>query len=434
MNVLPILVLCLSCLSIEAVAQTISIKSNQISGKILFLADASQLDTEPLLSDSVFANLDQLGKKLGYEVIQSEGMHLFDNLEDLRAFDLLVSSDGAIQHILDDKQRELFEAYLLGDASHDGGNFLRLGYRANPIKNEMDQSANWDWYQSLIKLEPMQSWASLDEWGEANLPSLRVEGIGVQTLGLIQAASSSKSLPHPYPGENLQGGKVYSTILGKQINDYSRDSNGKVQHPILMEQLEAAMAWMLGIKAHQPPQIQYLDFSAMSDLDKIVLSWETVWEEENDFFDVYRAIGTTSWQVLDQVKAIGNSPQPCRYEYWDLDVQPGGYYYRIKQVDEQKNIYFSDIVFVQLGQEKPIVSLYPNPVRETLHVSVALKEASDFSIQIEDRDGRMVTEQEVEAMMADQDSSIDLSHLSSGVYQVRLIAPEGEVLQTFIKY
>ena len=92
------------------------------------------------------------------------------------------------------------------------------------------------------------------------------------------------------------------------------------------------------------------------------------------------------------------------------------------------------MVVVQIGMDQPGIAIYPNPVRQTLFVSVSLDEMADFSIQVEDREGRMIQRREIEAAMADQASTLDLSHLVPGIYQLRLMVPEGDVIKTFIKY
>ncbi|MEM7367926.1 MAG: T9SS type A sorting domain-containing protein [Bacteroidota bacterium] len=388
--------------------------------------------------DSMHQTLERIGDKIGFEVALKKDGSMFERVEDLRSFEVIVSTDVAIESILTEKQKRVFENYMLGSAQYSGGKYLRLGKGESreTSRSGEEEGMIWSWYHELVEPDKDQDWRweSPDEWEEANLPALEVHGTNTQAIGHLKTASSSRVLPHPFPGEHKQGGYVFSTLLGGNIESYSRNKRGQEENPVFIQHLEEALSWITGYHDDVPADIQLLDFSAIPNLDRVALSWLTVWEEENDHFEVERALSGVPWHTLDAVKAVGNSPESSRYEYWDLDVHPGQYYYRIKQVDKKGNVNYSDMVVVQIGIDQPGIDIYPNPVRETLFVSVVLKEMIDFSYQIEDREGRMIQRQKVEAVMANQASSIDLSHLVPGIYQLRLMVPEGDVIKTFIKY
>ena len=72
------------------------------------------------------------------------------------------------------------------------------------------------------------------------------------------------------------------------------------------------------------------------------------------------------------------------------------------------------------------ISVYPNPVSDKLYIEteVEIEEVSIFDIY-----GRR---QELSAVSC-QPSAIDVSNLNSGVYFVKVVTNEGEVVKRFIK-
>lgn len=402
--------------------------------QLLLLCQAQEVT--PLFSDSMYQTLHRIGEEMGFHVTLAQDADWLYQVKDLQAFAVIVSTDAALEYLLSESQKRIFENYIVGSESYSGGRYLRLGEGERRGLSRSSEEREWTWYQELIHSEDDQAWLweTPDEWEEANLPSLRVHGTGKQSVAQLKMASESRVLPHPFPGQQKTGGYIFSTVLGGNIQSYSRNKTGEDENPVFIQHLKEALAWITGVSEIPPADIQLLDFSATPELDKVVLSWITVWEEANDYFEIERALNGVPWHSLDRVKAVGHSPESSRYEYWDMDLHPGHYFYRIKQVDQEGNLNYSDMVAVQIGLDQPWVDLYPNPVRETLFVSVAMDEQVDFAFQIEDREGRMIQLQKVEAMLANEASSIDLSHLVPGIYQLRLMVPDGDVIKTFIKY
>ncbi|EDM45444.1 hypothetical protein SCB49_06542 [unidentified eubacterium SCB49] len=95
------------------------------------------------------------------------------------------------------------------------------------------------------------------------------------------------------------------------------------------------------------------------------------------------------------------------------DANPGfGWYYK------------NNLLSVEaIALEK--IKVYPNPVKETLQISSS--EMSLTSIEIVSLQGKVL------ATFTDALEQINLSHLSSGVYFIRLISGENSVVKKFIK-
>lgn len=78
-------------------------------------------------------------------------------------------------------------------------------------------------------------------------------------------------------------------------------------------------------------------------------------------------------------------------------------------------------------------SVYPNPANEMVNVNLSLVEAQNTSINILDITGKVVKTVFVGDVNGDRTVSIPVSELTSGVYFIELVTPEGKQVQKFVK-
>lgn len=85
-----------------------------------------------------------------------------------------------------------------------------------------------------------------------------------------------------------------------------------------------------------------------ADHNAVLLTWETVTESNNDFFDVERSADGHTFASIGQVKGNGTSSTAQAYRFLDKNPRPGINYYRLRQVDYDDRAEYSDMVNIQL--------------------------------------------------------------------------------------
>lgn len=111
------------------------------------------------------------------------------------------------------------------------------------------------------------------------------------------------------------------------------------------------------------------------------ISWKTLSEENNDYFEVQR-IGAHDhhWEALGHVKGAGNSTSELEYQYLDEAHLLGEtVYYRIKQVDFDGTYKYSPMLSVSPAKENSPFLLVPNPASDIVAV-VGLSENDALTI------------------------------------------------------
>ncbi|MEM0994660.1 MAG: hypothetical protein AAGI49_16620 [Bacteroidota bacterium] len=82
-----------------------------------------------------------------------------------------------------------------------------------------------------------------------------------------------------------------------------------------------------------PVELIYFDAKALEDYT--LLTWETVSEQNNDFFAIERSYDAINFESIGKVQGAGTSIEAEQYEFVNrtVDVSQEEVYYRLQQVD-----------------------------------------------------------------------------------------------------
>lgn len=103
-----------------------------------------------------------------------------------------------------------------------------------------------------------------------------------------------------------------------------------------------------------PLPVGMVSFTATRNMGIVDLNWSTATEVNNDYFAVEYSSTGEFWEELGRVKGVGNCQVKCFYNFKDKDPTHGNGYYRLRQVDFDGTLAFSDIVGVKEGNSSSI--------------------------------------------------------------------------------
>ncbi|MGB3463980.1 MAG: T9SS type A sorting domain-containing protein [Cyclobacteriaceae bacterium] len=154
------------------------------------------------------------------------------------------------------------------------------------------------------------------------------------------------------------------------------------------------------------------DFSVVQSEGNIArLTWSTLTELNSDFFLIERSTDGRQFFERGSVKAANNSSEKLDYEYTDTEVIGNEVFYRLKIVDLDGTFEYSDILYLQLEDNRPLI--YPNPASDFLIVPLA-STLSDGVLTIHDQSGRAVYSGNL------TEEKVKLNKVLAGVYVYRL--------------
>ena len=124
------------------------------------------------------------------------------------------------------------------------------------------------------------------------------------------------------------------------------------------------------------------------------------------------------------------------FNYTDNSPLSGFNYYRLKTTSPDGKIGYSTIV-VLLNKEKgfELISLSPNPVKNTSILSLTTVKGGKIDISVSDIAGKVISKQSVIVIAGNNPLVMNFASLGAGTYIITAVNAEGELKTTrFVKY
>lgn len=177
-----------------------------------------------------------------------------------------------------------------------------------------------------------------------------------------------------------------------------------------------------------PIPVELVSFNADIDKGKVVLSWITATELNNSGWDIERKSesSTSEWTTIGFVTGKGNSTDLISYNFADTDVSYGVHQYRLKQIDFDGTIEYSNEIEIDLGMLPDNFTLnqnYPNPFNPSTIISFDVPQSSFINLSVYSILGEKVATLVNEFVEQGRyNYNFDASELTSGTYIYRLSA------------
>lgn len=168
----------------------------------------------------------------------------------------------------------------------------------------------------------------------------------------------------------------------------------------------------------------------------VTLNWITASETNNSGFEVERKKSedggqNSEWDFIGFVEGYGTTTDTQLYSFTDKNVFPGSYQYRLKQIDFDGSIEYSNVIEVEIGipEKFELFQNYPNPFNPTTVISWQSPGSSRQVLKVFDVVGNEV------AVLVDEyrpagsyEVEFDAASLSSGIYLYKL--KSGDFIET----
>ena len=186
--------------------------------------------------------------------------------------------------------------------------------------------------------------------------------------------------------------------------------------------------WWTFADINAPIPVELISFTANVVNGLVNLSWTTATELNNSGWDIERKADNDiegSWVKVGFVKGVGNSTENKQYKFIDQNNITGKYSYRLKQIDFNGTITYSNIVEISVtGPDKFELSQnYPNPFNPETSIRFEVPSLSFVNISVYN----MIGEKVVTLVNENMEQGVYLrklsaENLSSGIYIYRLTA------------
>ncbi len=157
--------------------------------------------------------------------------------------------------------------------------------------------------------------------------------------------------------------------------------------------------------------------------------WETVYEENSDYFIIERSDNGRTWNAIGRVAAAGSSSSVLGYSYRDLHPLQGNNYYRLRMVDKDGGSKLSRTHWLYFGDDARIhLQLFPNPASDQVTIQFSRSLKGKATVKLISYQGQVLHAYVMNNIGLSY--KLDLPTLARGVY---LVLIEGEEMREHVK-
>ncbi len=176
--------------------------------------------------------------------------------------------------------------------------------------------------------------------------------------------------------------------------------------------------------------VELVGFSAEAIDNQVQLKWITASEQNNRGFDIERSKDGITWETIAFIEGTGNTTQTQSYDYRDATPHAGINYYRLKQIDIDGAYEYSNMVSVNINSDERKLLISPNPIQKghTVNLQINFDDFETGMITLYDMTGKIVLEQNI----ASQNTNLDISRLSKGIYIAALTYNQERMIEKLL--
>lgn len=169
--------------------------------------------------------------------------------------------------------------------------------------------------------------------------------------------------------------------------------------------------------------VSLINFYGTAALQGVFLTWQTISETNNQFFNIERSTDGKIFTVVGTVKGAINSSRQLSYSFTDKMPFNGLNYYRLVQYDtngKSSNSNILVILFNSIADDHQFkIKLYPNPAKELLNIKLSgAATPKQVLISLYSLEGKKISSGNI--LKADEQFSLNVESLKLGIYLLEI--------------
>lgn len=169
--------------------------------------------------------------------------------------------------------------------------------------------------------------------------------------------------------------------------------------------------------------VTFTSLEAYRKNDKINIDWKTENETGTHHYEVERSLDGINFIKTGNNIAATNSNN---YQLIDENPQQGLNYYRVKAVENNRRVKYTNIVKVFFGKNASGITVFPNPVADgRVNIYISGEQKGDYHANLFNANGQLIQTNKLGQLSGNNNVTIDISKdLPHGNYILEVVKPD----------
>lgn len=203
----------------------------------------------------------------------------------------------------------------------------------------------------------------------------------------------------------------------------------------LQANITSFSSFYVGSNALTTLPLKLISFTAKPVNNNAVLQWTVNSTDKAANYSIERSYSNSAFETIGNASAKENTDQ-ASFTFTDFGAGNNGskIYYRIKALETNGTISYSNTVSVTFSQvTEPGINIYPNPVRNTVLITVNSINDEPAQLKVVDNTGRTVKQQAVVLKKGVNTFEVNMTSFTPGVYHADITGKSINKKIKFIK-
>jgi hypothetical protein len=247
---------------------------------------------------------------------------------------------------------------------------------------------------------------------------------------------SSIQLYYGVPGSGTDATVLTSNTNSSTLNYTHTTSVGDVYYYYAkITQVDGDIIWTSPIwinRLNSALSVTGLDMNAYVLNDMAKIEWTVQSEFNVAGYEIERAYHGNDFQTIGFIPSQrGTTTLTSAYSFIDSAAMPGTQFYRIKQIDHNRQASYSRIAAVTIKDKRlQLLSLAPNPVKDFLNIRLSAAVEGAMMIKVYNTEGRLLTTQNASIVSGTNDIKLNADKLPAGIYMLVMEMNSHRILET----
>jgi hypothetical protein len=194
----------------------------------------------------------------------------------------------------------------------------------------------------------------------------------------------------------------------------------------------AANRFTIVFRSNSSLPVNILNVSAAQKNAGIEVNWNTASESNMDSYEVEESSNATTFTKAATVAAKNGASNA--YNWFDATVNNGDNYYRIKAIEKNGTVKYSNVVKVKIGGKNAEFTVYPNPVKDgIINLQMSNVEKGVYTVKIFNNAGQEVANRRIINNGGSATETITLDKgIAKGNYKMQITNGTTSVIKSVI--